>query len=130
MIINEEDIGFNASRNTRFSNNINRNVRSVKWKKQEGEIAGLIDQINPLVKEESSYIKTKKPDEFLEYDRASYTQKAYDKQGESRNLTFTAAQSLKLDRYLKITHKGAHVATYEEVNKQDIPKKAIKKIEK
>ena len=99
-------------------------------KKQEGEIAGLIDQINPLVKEESSYIKTKKPDKFLEYDRASYTQKAYDKQGESRNLTFTAAQSLKLDRYLKITHKGAHVATYEEVNKQDIPKKAIKKIEK
>ncbi|MFW0760407.1 YxeA family protein [Staphylococcus cohnii] len=99
-------------------------------KKQEGEIAGLIDQINPLVKEENSYVKTKKPDKFLEYDRASYTQKAYDKQGKSRNLTFTAAQSLKLDKYLKITHKGAHVATYEEVNKQDIPKKAIKEIEK
>src|SRR5699024_1439111 len=99
-------------------------------KKQEGEIAGLIDQINPLVKEENSYVKTKKPDKFLEYDRDSYTQKAYDKQGKSRNLTFTAAQSLKLDKYLKITHKGAHVATYEEVNKQDIPKKAIKEIEK
>lgn len=99
-------------------------------KKQEGEIAGLIDQINPLVKEENSYVKTKKPDKFLEYDRASYTQKAYDKQGKSRNLTFTAAQSLKLDKYLKITHKGAHVATYEEVNKQDIPKKTIKEIEK
>lgn len=99
-------------------------------KKQEGEIAGLIDYINPLVKKESSYVKTKKPDEFLEYDRVSYTQKAYDEQGESRNLTFTASQSLKLDKYLKITHKGAHVATYEEVNKQDIPKKAIEEIEK
>ena len=99
-------------------------------KKQEGEITGLIDHINPLVKKESSYVKTKKPDEFLEYDRVSYTQKAYDEQGESRNLTFTASQSLKLDKYLKITHKGAHVATYEEVNKQDIPKKAIKEIEK
>ncbi|MBA1354877.1 MULTISPECIES: YxeA family protein [Staphylococcus] len=99
-------------------------------KKQEGEIAGLIDHINPLVKKESSYVKTKKPDEFLEYDRVSYTQKAYDEQGESRNLTFTASQSLKLDKYLKITHKGAHVATYEEVKKQDIPKKAIEEIEK
>ncbi|MBZ8172204.1 YxeA family protein [Staphylococcus cohnii] len=99
-------------------------------KKQEGEIAGLIDHINPLVKKKSSYVKTKKPDEFLEYDRVSYTQKAYDEQGESRNLTFTASQSLKLDKYLKITHKGAHVATYEEVNKQDIPKKAIEEIEK
>lgn len=99
-------------------------------KKQEGEITGLIDHINPLVKKESSYVKTKKPDEFLAYDRVSYTQKAYDEQGESRNLTFTASQSLKLDKYLKITHKGAHVATYEEVNKQDIPKKAIKEIEK
>ncbi|RIL79226.1 YxeA family protein [Staphylococcus cohnii] len=66
----------------------------------------------------------------MEYDRVSYTQKAYDEQGESRNLTFTASQSLKLDKYLKITHKGAHVATYEEVNKQDIPKKAIEEIEK
>ncbi|MBB2508405.1 putative protein YxeA [Staphylococcus cohnii subsp. cohnii] len=130
MIINEEDIDFNASCNTSFSNNFNRNVFSIKWKKQEGEIAGLIDHINPLVKKESSYVKTKKPDEFLEYDRVSYTQKAYDEQGESRNLTFTASQSLKLDKYLKITHKGAHVATYEEVNKQDIPKKAIEEIEK
>ena len=98
-------------------------------KKQEGEIAGIIDQINPLVKQENSYVKTKKPDKFLEYDRVSYTQNAYNKYGESRDITFTAAKTLKLDKYLKITHKGAHVATYEEVNEMDIPKKALKEIE-
>lgn len=98
-------------------------------KKQEGEIAGIIDQINPLVEKENSYIKTKRPDKFLEYDRVSYTQKAYNKFGESRDITFTAAKTLKLEKYLKIAHKGAHVDTYEEVDKMDIPNKALKEIE-
>lgn len=101
-----------------------------KEKNEPGEVYALIDQLNPLVKEQNSYVKTKKPDEFLEHNRVSYTQKSYDEQGNSRNITFEAAQTLKLDKHLKITHKGAHAVTYEEVKKNDVPKKALKEIER
>ena len=46
-----------------------------KEKNEPGEVYALIDQLNPLVKEQNSYVKTKKPDEFLEHNRVSYTQK-------------------------------------------------------
>ncbi|RIN28723.1 YxeA family protein [Staphylococcus succinus] len=96
---------------------------------QSGEAVAIFHQLNPFVKKENSYIKTKNPDEILDHNRASYTQKVYNAKGEGRTLTFSAIEKLKVDRYMKIVHKGAHVETYKEVKKNEVPKKALKEIE-
>lgn len=99
-------------------------------KHQEGEYFAILHQFNPLVKKEESYLKTKRPDKQLEYNRVSYTQSVYNEKGKSRKITFEAIQKLKTDHYLKIKHKGAHVETFEEVSKNDVPQQALKAIEK
>ena len=42
--------------------------------KNSGELAGVLDQLNPLVKEGNVYVKTKKADSVNGYGIASYTQ--------------------------------------------------------
>lgn len=98
--------------------------------KEDPELLGVIDQFNPFEKQENSYLKTKKSDGKVDLNRSTYTQKVYNKKGESRKITFTSAKPLKIDRYLMIKHKGAHVLEYIEVDVSDIPKKTLNKIEK
>lgn len=98
--------------------------------KADIELMGVIDQFNPFEKEENGYLKTKKPDGKVDLSRSTYTQKIYDKKGESRKITFTSEKPLKVDRYLMIKHKGAHVSGYIEVDVSDIPEKAFNEIEK
>lgn len=89
------------------------------------EMAGILDQLNPLVTKGEVYVKTKKPDEVNSYGTATYIQKAADKNGHERIITFNGVTVLKEGRYLKLINKGAHVETYEEVRKQAIPKEAL-----
>ncbi|WP_436853771.1 YxeA family protein [Staphylococcus caeli] len=97
----------------------------------ESEISQIIDQYNPLVKKQHSYLITKQnPNQFLEHGRVSYTQNAVDEQGNVTPLTFTAIEKLKPNRYLKVTHKKDYVKTYEEVNEKEVPTKALKKLYK
>lgn len=49
--------------------------------KNSGELAGVLDQLNPLVKEGNVYVKTKKADSVNGYGIASYTQVAADEEG-------------------------------------------------
>ena len=71
--------------------------------KNSGELAGVLDQLNPLVKDE---------------------------EGKTREITFTADHELKTDHYLKVSNKGAHINTYEEVNQDQVPEKALQAIQK
>lgn len=85
-----------------------------------------MDQLNPLVKESELYVKTTKPQSVNEYGTASYQQLAANKEGETRTIQFNGLSELKTDRYLKLTNKGAHVETYEEVRRDQVPEKAFK----
>ncbi|OFI48874.1 hypothetical protein BG261_05670 [Floricoccus tropicus] len=95
-----------------------------------GEFRAIADQLNPLVKESSVYVKTQKPDSVNGYGTASYTQTAAYEDGKTRKITFNGINELKVDRYLKLTTKGAHVETYEEISKDEVPEKALEKIDK
>lgn len=98
-------------------------------KNSSSEIAGVMDQLNPLVKESELYVKTTKPQSVNEYGTASYHQLAANKEGETRTIQFNGLSELKTDRYLKLTNKGAHVETYEEVRRDQVPEKALNEID-
>lgn len=93
------------------------------------ELASIIDQLNPLVSNDYIYVKTISPDSVNEYGIASYTQKGVTDEGSVRQVTFNGMQELKTDRYLKLSVKGKHVKTYEEVSKEDVPVAALKGLE-
>ncbi|MCS5349021.1 YxeA family protein [Staphylococcus aureus] len=89
---------------------------------------GITDQFNPLVKKDDSYVKTTEVSNRVDEYLRSYRQNAYNKTGKKTQLTYTATYDLKPNRYLKITHKGHHVETFEEVEKGQVPKKALDKL--
>ncbi|ELA06084.1 hypothetical protein EFM7_0654 [Enterococcus faecalis M7] len=52
------------------------------------------------------------------------------RKAKTREITFTADHELKTDHYLKVSNKGAHINTYEEVNQDQVPEKALQAIQK
>lgn len=64
-------------------------------KNSSSEIAGVMDQLNPLVKESELYVKTTKPQSVNEYGTASYQQLAANKEGETRTIQFNGLSELK-----------------------------------
>lgn len=93
------------------------------------EVAGVLDQLNPLVPKSELYVKTVAPQSVNEYGTASYKQLASNKNGQTRTIYFNGLTELKMNRYLKLTNKGAHVETYEELQRDQVPEKALKKID-
>lgn len=93
------------------------------------EVAGVLDQLNPLVPRGELYVKTKKPDKVNPRGTATYIQQGADKYGHKRTIEFSGLSVLKEARYLKIKNKGAYVETYEEVDKKSVPEKALAIIE-
>lgn len=98
-------------------------------KNSSSEVAGTLDQLNPLVPKSELYVKTTKPHSVNDYGTASYEQLAADKNGKTRTIQFNGISELKINRYLKLTNKGAHVETYEEVRRDQVPEKALKEID-
>ncbi|MBE5666159.1 YxeA family protein [Staphylococcus sp. SS87] len=89
---------------------------------------GVTDQFNPLVKKDDSYVKTTEVSTRMDDQLRSYNQSAFNKEGKETQLMYTATFDIKPHRYLKITHKGHHVETFEEVEKGQVPKKALEKL--
>ncbi len=89
---------------------------------------GVTDQFNPLVKKDDSYVKTTEVSTRMDDQLRSYNQSAFNKEGKETQLMYTATFDIKPNRYLKITHKGHHVETFEEVEKGQVPKKALDKL--
>ena len=94
------------------------------------DVAQVIDQLNPLLPTKDLYVKTTKPESVNGYGTAAYKQMAADQEGHTREIQFSGLSELKTDRYLKLTAKGAHVETYEEVPQAEVPKKALVALEK
>lgn len=78
------------------------------------------------------YVKTTDQyttERVVDFDRYSYKINGYDKNGNEKLLEFTTNKVLKVDRYLKVYVKDNVVKSYEEVQKDDLPKK-VKEIYK
>ncbi|OTO72563.1 hypothetical protein A5865_001518 [Enterococcus sp. 12E11_DIV0728] len=98
-------------------------------KNSSSEVAGILDQLNPLVPKSELYVKTTKPQSVNGYGTASYQQIAANENGKTRTVQFNGLSELKTDRYLKLTNKGSHIETYEEVRRDQVPEKALKEID-
>lgn len=94
-----------------------------------GEIGAVIDQLNPFVSESEVYVKTKSYDDINKDDMYSYTQTAADETGKTRKIIFTSSKELKKGHYLKLSNKGTHINSYEEVQKEQVPEKALQAID-
>lgn len=95
-----------------------------------GEWANLVDQLNPFVRQTQVYVKTTDPVSVNGYGTATYQQEAVTEDGNTRPIEFNGLSVLKVDHYLKLTNKGAHVITYEEVSEQSIPAAVLNKLKK
>ncbi len=95
-----------------------------------GEWVNIVDQLNPFVTKSESYVKTTKPVTVNGYGTAAYHQEAVFENGKTRPIEFSGLSVLKVDHYLKLIHKGAHVITYEEVAEQEVPRAALEKLKK
>lgn len=95
---------------------------------QSGELAGIVDRFNPLVKEEAVYVKTEEPVNVDEHGNANYKLTAVNQEGKTRTIEFMSIGELKQNRFLKLSSKGAYVETYEEVAREKLPDKAIEQL--
>lgn len=93
------------------------------------DTSGITDKYNPLVEEKQSYVKTSKAVSKQDAYIRNYSSNGYDMNGNKSRINYTATYDLKLNRYLKINHKGRHVESFEEVDKKEIPKNVLNKIE-
>lgn len=62
-----------------------------------------------------------------------YKEKGYDKEGNEKTMTFYSSRerALRKDSYLAVVYnKDNYVTKYEEVKKEEIPQKALEKLEK
>jgi len=98
-------------------------------KNSSSEVAGVLDQLNPLVPKSELYVKTTTPQSVNGYGTATYQQMAANKNGKTRKVQFNGISELKTDRYLKLINKGAHIESYEEVLRYQVPEKALKEID-
>ncbi|EPM6822877.1 YxeA family protein [Enterococcus gallinarum] len=94
-----------------------------------GELGAVVDQLNPFISESEVYVKTKSYDDINKDDMYSYTQTAADETGKTRKIIFTSSKELKKGHYLKLSNKGTHINSYEEVQKEQVPEKALKAID-
>ncbi|WP_461226688.1 YxeA family protein [Lacticaseibacillus suihuaensis] len=85
------------------------------------ELAGVVDQLNPLVKAQTYYVITQAPTTMGEHNTPIYEQTAADAQGHTRPLRFTGMKVFTTGKYLKIQGKGAYVTTYAAVPAAKVP---------
>jgi uncharacterized protein (TIGR01655 family) len=98
-------------------------------------LTGCNDRYNPFASKTYYYVIIKgegtsqKDDNGKVMESREYELPAYDKEGKEKVITFTGMQQLREGAFLKLTLKGESVKTYEEVQKEDIPKAAAEKLD-
>lgn len=91
-------------------------------------------KFNPLIQSENYYIKTQEPTKVDKQDNShnvyKYKQQAVDKNGHRKMITFNAfSDKLKINHYLKVEVKLDRVQSYKEVSQQQVPSKALQRID-
>jgi len=91
--------------------------------------SGLLTACNPqTIGSDEYYVQVQNDGEkFTEqnYTRYEYTLNGFDEDGKSKDMTFTANHELRKNAYLRIYYKKDEVITYEEVEKDEMPEKAL-----
>ena len=113
-------------------------------KNKTSDTAMILDLFNPFVKNTEVYVKT--TDEFVDTYKATgndvsinskeeeethyvYVTTSYNEKGKKRKLKYVSfGKKLMPNKYLKITTKGQDVRKWEEVEKSEVPKKAIEEL--
>lgn len=91
-------------------------------------------KLNPLIESENYYIKTQQPTKIKKDNNShhvyTYKQQAVDKNGQRKVITFNAfSDKLKTNHYLKVEVKLDRVQSYKEVSQQQVPSKALQRID-
>lgn len=96
---------------------------------QNNDLGQVFDRFNLTIKKEPSYVVTnnkfgtkQEPGGYL------YTQKAISESGKSYDLTYYTPGELRENAILKLDTKGRFVETWEEVQKEDVPKNVLEKL--
>lgn len=93
---------------------------------------------NPFVAKEEYFVKVTdqfnvihgkfKFDQDEEYTKYIYTLPGYNKDGQAKDIEFSAGKELRKDAYLKISIRADKVLSYEEVQAKDLPQTVAGKI--
>lgn len=105
-------------------------------KNRTSNAAMVMDLLNPFVKNSTVYIKT--TNEFistyksqgLDEENYVYETNSFTEKGNNRTLKYVSFEKkLTPNKFLKVTTKGQDVRRWEEIEKSEVPEKALKKLE-
>lgn len=99
-------------------------------KNQTGEFFSIIDRFNPFVPTSELYVISEEPNSVNGHGTADYIQTGFDANGNSRKISFNAISKMTTGIFVKIYNKGAYVKDIEKVNRSQVPKAALEKLEK
>ncbi|WP_291565374.1 MULTISPECIES: YxeA family protein [unclassified Clostridium] len=98
-------------------------------------LTGCDSKYNPFVKKVHYYVivqgegTPQKDDNGKETSSRGYELTGYDKDGNEKSVKFLGMKQLREGAFLKITFKKDEALSYEEVQKDDIPKLAAEKLD-
>lgn len=96
---------------------------------ENNDLPQLFDRLNILVKKEPSYAVTdSKQAVKQEPGGYMYHQSVISESGKEYDLSYYAGDKLKENAILKLDTKGRFVATWEEVQKDDVPTSVLEKL--
>ncbi|EOL50516.1 YxeA family protein [Enterococcus caccae] len=94
--------------------------------------AAVIDNLNPLVKNDTLYVKTTSKYDYKYLDAVSkienfaYIQTCYTRKGETRKLEYVSlGKQLSPGKFLKLRVKGQNVLSWEEIKQRELPEPVI-----
>lgn len=101
-------------------------------KNKTSDTAIVLDLLNPFVKNTEVYLKTS--DNYVDTYKSNgeedtnyvYITTTYNEKGKKRRIKYVSfGKKLTPNKYLKVTTKGQDVRRWEEISKEEVPKKAI-----
>ncbi|MEG0551203.1 MAG: YxeA family protein [Vagococcus sp.] len=96
---------------------------------QNNDLPQLFDRFNVLIKKEPVYVVTDSK-QSVKQDQGGYIyhQSVVSESGKTYDLSYYAGSLLKESAILKLDAKGRHVETWEEVQKDEVPKEVLNKL--
>lgn len=95
---------------------------------ETGPFYDLIDRYNILIDWQPLYVKTETRQGEPNATGYRYTQVAFSETGAAQDVSYQTSEKLADNHYLKLTAKGRYVKSYEEINKSQVPSKALERL--
>ena len=88
----------------------------------------LADMLNPFIPHKDVFVKIDQTGKKLEQTTYEYALEGINEDGKKIKITFTASKQLREGAYLKVDTKRTYVKSWEEVQPNDMPTVAQKKL--